>query len=234
MFEQLNIPVRTDVEALPFRVRRVRPDEAAQVYRLRHRAYAKRSLYLEQFKESLAAPDSVDSNPDAVTFVAVCKRTAEVLGTIRVACNSDVADLLPPETPRDPCIAGPFSFIDRFAVKQGAPAVVAPALLKAAWLWTLGRDARWLVALAGAPLARHYRHWAGLSVRANGQSFIVAKDLAEPVFLVAARVAEAHSRLMERNPRFFDSFVSKVHPDINVMDTSAFVPANRTAEVSYA
>lgn len=222
MFEQLHIRVRADVEDLPFRVRPVSSSEAAQVYLLRHEAYAKRSLYLDQFKQSLGEPDDVDANPYAVTFVAVCKTTGEVIGTVRVACNLDVPYLLPPETPRDPCIEGPFSFVDRFAVKQGAPSAVSPALLKAVWLWTIGRDARWLVALAGAPLVRHYRRWAGLTIRAGGQSFIVAKDLAEPVSLVAGRVAEAQNHLLAHNPTFVDRFLSKVHPDINVMGASAF------------
>lgn len=219
MFEPLQIRIRTEIEELPFRVRPVMPDEESQMYLLRHQAYASRSLYLDQFKQSLVEPDSVDANLYAVNFVAVCKTTAEVLGTVRVACNFDVPDLLPPETPSDPCIEGPFSFVDRFAVKQGASASVSPALLKAVWLWTIGRDARWLVALAGAPLARHYRRCAGLSIRAGGQSFIVAKDLAEPVFLVAGRVAEAQNQLITHNRRFIDSFFSKVHPDINVMGT---------------
>lgn len=221
MFEPLQIRIRSEVEALPFRVRPVKPDEKSQVYLLRHQAYAKRSLYLDEFKQSLFEPDSVDANLHAVNFVAVCKTTADILGTVRVACNFDVPDLLPPETPSDPCIEGPFSFVDRFAVKQGAPASVFPALLKAVWLWTIGRDARWLVALAGAPLARHYRRCAGLSIRAGGQSFIVASDLAEPVFLVAGRVAEAQNVLMTHNPRFVDDFFSKVHPDINVMSSRA-------------
>jgi len=219
MYEQLNIRVQEDVEQLPFRVRAVRPEEAAQVYDLRCEAYSSRAMYLDHFKASLAKPDSVDLNPYAVTFVAVCKNSGDVLGTIRVACNADVDDLLPPETPSDPCIEGPFAFVDRFAIRRSAPNSVSLALLKSVWLWTLGRDARWLVALAGAPLARHYQRWAGLSVRANGQSFIVKADLAEPVFLVAARVAEAHTQLMDRNPEFVNNFLSRVHPDINVMGT---------------
>ena len=217
MFEQLHIRVRADVEELPFRVRRATPEEASQVYLLRQQAYAKRSLYLDQFKASLAGPDSIDVNPHAVTFVAVCKVTAEVLGTVRVAFNLDLDDLLPPETPADPCLDGPFSFIDRLAVKTGAPSSVVPALMKALWLWTLGRDARWMVALAGASLARHYRHLGGLSIRANGQSFVVARDLAEPVFLLAGRVADVQNQLIAHNPKLVDSFFSKVHPDINVM-----------------
>jgi hypothetical protein len=221
MFEPLHIRVRADVEDLPFRVRPVCPREESQVYLLRHQAYSNRSLYLDQFKASLAAPDTMDANPYAVTFVAVCKATGDVIGTVRVACNLDVPDLLPPETPRDSCIEGPFAFVDRFAVKHGAPASVFPALLKAVWLWTIGRDARWLVALAGAPLVRHYRRWAGLTIRAGGQSFIVAKDLAEPVSLVAGRVAEAQNHLITHNPKFVDTFLSKVHPDINVMGTRA-------------
>lgn len=220
MFEKLHIRVRAEVEPLPFRVRPAAPDDASQVYALRHQAYANRSLYLAQFKDSLAQPDEVDRHPASATFVAVCKTTSEVLGTIRVACSTDVDDLLPPETPDDPCLAGPFAFVDRFAVTRGAPSTVSLALLKAVWLWALGRDARWLVALAGAPLARHYQRWAGLSIRADGQSFIVAKDLAEPVYLVAGRVGEAQSRLIENNPRFVDGFLSKVHPDINVVGTS--------------
>jgi N-acyl-L-homoserine lactone synthetase len=220
MFEKLHIPVRAEVEALPFRVRPALPDDAPQVYQLRHQAYASSSLYLAQFKESLAEPDSVDNHPASTTFVAVCKSTGEVLGTIRIACSVDVDGLLPPETPHDPCIEGPFSFVDRFAVQRGAATAVSLALLKSAWLWSLGRDARWIVALAGAPLARHYKRWAGLTVRAGGKSFIVEKDLAEPVFMVAGRVAEAQTHLIDHNPGFVNSFLSKVHPDINVMSAA--------------
>lgn len=223
MFEPLQIRVRAEIGKLPFRVRPVMPGEHDQVYQLRHQAYADRALYLDGFKQALLEPDSVDANPYATTFVAVCKHTSEILGTIRIACNADVDDLLPPETPSDPCVEGPFAFIDRFAVKRGAPAAVSLAVMKAVWLWTIGRDARWMVALAGAPLARRYQRWAGMSIRADGQSFIVAKDLAAPVFLVAGRVGEAQNQLIEKNPGFVDGFLSKVHPDINVMGFGARV-----------
>jgi len=220
MYEKVHVPLQEGIESLPFRVRPARPDEAQQVYRLRRDAYAGRSLYLDEFKQALAEPDTVDGNPCAITFVAVCKATDEVLGTIRLACSLDVPDLLPLETPSDPCTEGSFSFADRFAVRRRVPACVTHALLKTVWLWALSRDTRWIVALAGAPLARHYQRWGGLSVRAGGQSFIVAKDLAEPVFLVAARLAEAQDYLATHNPKFFDDFISKVHLDINVRGLS--------------
>ena len=188
---------------------------------LRRQAYAERSQYLDQFKDSLGVPDGIDANPHATTFVAACKATGEVLGTIRIACNADIDGLLLPKPPGDPCTAGTFSFVDRFAVKRGAPAVVSFALLKTAWLWTLGCDARWIVALASPALARHYQRWAGLTIRAGGQSFIVAQDLARPVFLVAARVAESQNHLIVHNPWAVDNFLSKVHPDINAVGVRA-------------
>ena len=211
-------PYEKSTEVLPFRVCPVNTDsQLKSVLELRKTAYAKHSGYLDSFKEGLDTPDAQDLSSCAITLVAICKETQALLGTVRITASLDSSDLLPPETPADECTEMPFAFIDRFAIKSGAHPLVFAALIKAVWLWALGRDTRWIVGLAAASLARHYNYWGGLSIRGGGRAFIVEKDLAEPVYLVAASASEAQRKVLERNPEFANYFLSKIHPDINVM-----------------
>lgn len=201
---------------LPFTLRPVASaGEFAQVLALRHLAYSRHAGYHDDFKESLLSPDVQDLSTFSTVFVAVSKTDKRVVGTIRITSSRDVQGLLPAEVPSDVCSQGAFAFIDRFATAPKVSVEVAAALMKSVWLWSQGRDARWMVALANAALARRYRRWGGLDVRAGGQPVFIPEDLTEPIYLVGAEVTTALTQMERRNPQF-SAFLKTVHPDINV------------------
>jgi hypothetical protein len=70
----------------------------------------------------------------------------------------------PEGTPVDECREGSYTYIDRFAVlpEDGGSGLVASGLIKAAYLWSLGRDSYWATALAVRALSRFYRRRGGL------------------------------------------------------------------------
>lgn len=136
--------------------------------------------------------------------------------------NVDGPVPLPENLPMAECLRGAYAYIDRFALAQhDVPLLVTPALIKAMWLWALGRDARWLIALARAPLARRYKRWGGLTLRGSPDGIVMPEYHDEPYFLVGSPLGEAAARMAEENPSFGVDFAAMVHPDIKVHGASA-------------
>jgi hypothetical protein len=212
-FEQDSQPVYLPLKVVPVQT----PIQARAALQLRYSAYARHD-YNEEIKARLRAPDDADLGGIATTLVAIRKVDGAVVGTVRIMSSMDGLPDFPSDMPEDPCLEGAYAYIDRFATDTSAPeaSVAAAALMKATWLWALGRDARWLVALARAPLARHYRRYGGLTVRAEGAPVYMLDYHAKPYFLVAAQLGEALQRLLSENPQHGSGFISKVHPDIKV------------------
>lgn len=204
-------------QSLPFSIYPIRSVELmADVLRLRQAAYSRHD-YKSELKNVMPLPDQQDLCGYSCTLAAVAKEDGRLLGTVRMTSNVDGPVPLPQGLEDAECLKGAYAYIDRFAVVQGAYSpLVPPALIKAMWLWALGRDARWLVALARAPLARRYKRWGGLTLRGSAEGIVMPDYHDEPYFLVGAPLGEAAMRMARDNPGFGIDFTAYVHPDIKV------------------
>lgn len=225
--------------ALPFKIHPVSSQlEMEQVLALRHSAYGRHDYRAELVSE-MPRPDSLDTAGYSTTLVAVEKTSGALIGTVRLTCNADGPAPLPPDLPLAPCLQGVYAYLDRFAVAaEGDNRIVAPALIKAMWLWALGRDARMLLALARAPLARRYQRWGGLVLKGQPEGFHMDEYHAEPYFLVGAGLGEAAVRCAQDNPKFGIEFTGRMHSDIRVQGCGAswadFQPGTPVSEVPNA
>jgi hypothetical protein len=220
-FNQLtmrSLPVCTfkDAQSLSFVV--APAATAEQLYGvliLRQEAYG-RHAYKRALRQSLSAPDACDLSDCAVTLVAIDKATHSMLGTVRVTSNLDASIELPGDLPHVRCLDEAFVYVDRLAVCKDCPHPdVVRALMKGAMLWAKGRDARWLVALARAPLARFYKRGGGLTLQGDAKGVVMPDYHDDPYFLLGASVLDAAANLRLANPDAA-SFLDAVHPDIRV------------------
>lgn len=225
MTDILTLPKFHAIQQLPFTIAPASsPSVFSQVLQLRHVAYGKHD-YVNEFKSRLLEPDKIDQDGHSTTLAAVEKLTGRVLGTVRLVCNMDGPCDLPEGLPYDECLAGVYAYMDRYAILASPVTLqVSAAFTKAVWLWALGRDARWLVALARAPLARRYRRQGGLTVRGSPEGIVMSSLHAEPYYLVAAKLGEALQRMRDANPTFVKDFVQMSHPDIRVFGQSTAWP----------
>ena len=211
------VVVSREVARLPFTIAPVTSDRhLREVLALRHEAYGRHD-YKAGLKRQMLFPDEADLSGTSTTLVAVSKATGEVQGTVRVTSSVDSDIDWPEGTPADKCREGSYTYIDRFAVAAGEDATqVACGLIKAIYLWALGRDSEWVSALALPPLARVYRRRGAMEVRAGGQKVEMPEYHDQEYVLLGVELHKVRPRLAEENPRYSLDFFDKVHPDISV------------------
>lgn len=194
----------------------VRSEHFQEVLALRHQAYSRHD-YKDDLKTGMLVPDEADLSGGSTTLVAVCKTSNKVLGTVRVTASMDSPVPWPSDTPDDECLLEPYTYIDRFAVAQGPESTgVAEALIKGIYLWSLGRDCVWAVALALPLLARLYRRRGGMVVRGEGAPIRMEEYHTDAYLLLGTRLSEVRDRLAAENPGYARTFFNKTHPDIAV------------------
>jgi hypothetical protein len=204
------------VQLLPFIIKpATSKEEMDAVRKLRFAAYSRHG-YPPDYCDLVLLPDARELNAVTTSLVAFDKETGEAICTLRLTSNLDGPVPLGPTMPPDPMFDEPFVWLDRFAVVNGpGGALVSLAMMKAAWLWTAARGARWMAAGARKAMARRYE-MAGLCRREIApEGYRIAVFPEEPMFLVAATVESAESKVTAKNPAF-RAFAAQVHPDIRL------------------
>ena len=202
------------IEQLPFVVRKAisgRDFEAAS--RVRSEAYGRHD-YLPSVSDNLRRIDEADLR--GTVLVAERKSDGEILGTIRVISSLRGATPLPTQAPRVEFDGDAFTYVDRFAVRQGNLAdVVALALIKAQWFQAYHEGAEWIIAAALPALARRYRMVGLRSLEGAPKGrFMIPHLHTKPYEAVGERLCAMPANLRRTSPFMVPFFLDTEHPDV--------------------
>lgn len=205
-------------EPLPFTVQIAhRPGDLAAAREVRAAAYGR---HVPELGSTLTAPDPLDTQPDTTVVLARSKRTRAPIGTVRIAVNTrrplQIEQAAPlPETLRTAVAAE----ITRLAVQPGnRDPALRLALMKAAYLTCLVRQARWMVIGARGPgLTRQYTTLGFIDIADGGLSVPLphAGDLPHRILIFDVTAAER--RWHATGHPLYDFMVRAHHPDIDLL-----------------
>jgi hypothetical protein len=173
--------------------------------------------HLPAWRQSLIEPDALDR--DGSTLVLLCedKRTGAAIGTSRVQTSRDGALLLErsielPEHIRDSGRAE----ITRLSTVPGADPLVKIALCKAAFLYCVATQSRYMVIGArNEALVRQYRRVGFVDISDGMVPLTHAGGL--PHRVLAMDTCTAPVEWQQRNTALFGFFFDTYHPDIEAV-----------------
>lgn len=219
------------IEQLPFVVRKaVRGADFEAASRIRSEAYARHD-YLPGVSETLRRIDEADLR--GTLLVAERKDDGEIIGTIRVSSSQRGPTPLPAQAPRVEFEGESFTYVDRFAARQGPLAdIAALALIKAQWFQAYHEGVQWIVAAALPALARRYR-MVGLRSLAGAPRgrFMIPHLHEKPYEAVGERLSDMPANLRRNSPFLVPFFLQNEHPDI-LLPTPALLREHIAASAS--
>lgn len=174
--------------------------------------------HLPQLREALARPDELDGRRGVATLICRDKATGRAVGTVRIQrCVNDPLQLehdvaLPPQLARQPRAE-----CTRLAIVPGADAQVRPMLIKAAYLFCVAQQVRWLI--IGARSEALVRVYRGLGfAEALGEDVRVplahAGDL--PHAILAFDVVTAERTWSAAGHGLYPFMVETYHPELQL------------------
>jgi hypothetical protein len=208
-------------ESLPFIVRTARTTrDHAALSVLRAEAYARHD-YLPGVSERLRSIDEADLR--STLLVAEDKDDGSIIGTIRVSSSLRGTTPVPPELPSIEFAGEPFTYVDRFAARQGPLAdVVALALIKAQWFCAYQEGVEWIIAAALPALARRYRMVGLRTLEGADRGRFRIPHLHEKSYeAVGERLSGMPANLRRAAPFLAPFFLEKDHPDILIAKPAA-------------
>jgi len=175
--------------------------------------------HLPGWKQSLIEPDALDR--DGSTLVLLCedKRTGAAIGTSRIQTSRDGALSIERsiELPEPIGHAGRAE-ITRLSTLPGADPLVKIALCKAAFLYCVATQSRYMVIGArNEALVRQYRRVGFVDVSTGMVPLAHAGGL--PHQVLAMDTCTAPVEWLERNRALFTFFFDTYHPDIEAVGT---------------
>lgn len=201
-------------ESLSFTLRQaVSDDDVKSACKVRAEAYGRK---VAVYRDTMLAPDDVDSSPWTTIYLCEDKLTGEPVGTMRIQSTADGGALEIEKHVRIPLALQPYgrAEISRLSAVAGADPFVRLALWKAGYLHCMATHVRWLVLGVRKPgLLRAYEQMG-------------AEDVTEPAVLPYAGnlmyrilgldVLSAESKWQEKNHPLLQFMVAITHPDIQM------------------
>jgi hypothetical protein len=187
--------------------------------------------HLPELGLRFAAPEPLDHSPGTVVLIARDHLTGRGLGTARIQTNRGTALQL--EASVD--LPGEYAAharaeITRLAVAAGADAQVKWCLMKAAYLYCLAAQVRWMVIGARSDaLIRNYRALGFTDVLPGGARVPLAHAGNMPHQLLAFDVTAAERRWQQAGHRLYDFMVGTFHPDLQLFRADALPALPRPA-----
>lgn len=185
--------------------------------------------HLPQLREALARPDVLDRQRGVATLICRDKATGRVVGTVRIQrCVSghlqlehDVA--LPQQLARQPRAE-----CTRLAIVPGADPLVRPMLVKAAYLFCVAQQVRWLIIGARSEaLVRVYRGLGFAEALGEGVRVPLAHAGDLPHAILAFDVVTAERTWSAAGHGLYPFMVETYHPELQLFaDDEDTVPAH--------
>ena len=201
---------------------RLRPVETHQDLLLacgvRAEAYGRKD---PAYRESMARPDDIDASPWTAVFLCEDKLTREPIGTMRVQSTTRGQAKLEIEKYVEPppeLIAVGRAEISRLAATHGADPFVRLALWKAAYLYCIAIQARWLIMGVRKPsLLRAYEKMGAKDIFEDTRTVRLGHAGNLPHRILALHIGSCEQRFREENNPLFHFMFGAVHQDIAVV-----------------
>ena len=217
---------------LSFTVRLARrPVDLADACRLRGAAYGH---HLPQMTLPLARPDGLDGQPGTAIVLARDKASGRAVGTLRIQHSRHAPLLLESSVILPHRIAErPRAEITRLAVAPGADARLRPALMKAAYLYCLASQVRWLVIGARSDaLIRIYRRLGFTDVLGPDDLVPLAHAGGLPHRILALDIVAAERTWLAAGHGLYPFMIETWHPDLQLFEEPQPTRAADRAEVA--
>ena len=183
----------------------------AEAYGRKHFAY----------RESMAEPDDIDASPWTTVFLCEDKFTGQPVGTMRVQSTTRGEQRLEIEKYVEPpvhMVRHGRAEISRLAAVVGADAFVRVALWKAAYLYSVAIQVRWLIMGVRKPsLMRAYERMGAVDVFDDKHLVPLGHAGFMPHRILALEITSLEQRFLRINPPLFSFIFDTVHRDISVL-----------------
>jgi hypothetical protein len=198
---------------------------------IRAQAYGRKN---PAYLETMAAPDAVDASPWTAIFLCEDKATGEPVGTMRIQSttrgNSKLEIEKYIETPLTLLPAGRAE-VTRLSATLGADPFVRLALWKAAYLYCMAVQARWLLMGVSKPaLIRAYKEMGAKDIYEDGRSIVLGHAGIRPHRVMALDIGACEQRFREEANPLLHFMVGTVHPDIVIFPS---MPRDLAKEVRF-
>lgn len=206
-------------ESLSFRLRPVEThDDLLLACGVRAQAYGRK---YPEYREALSVPDAVDASPWTSVFLCEDKITGDPVGTMRVQSTTRGSAKLEIEKYiRPPPELEQFgrAEISRLSAIYGADPFVRLALWKAAYLFCMATQARWLIMGVRKPaLLRAYQSMGATDIFDDHRSVPLGHAGNLPHRILALDIGACERKFREENNPLFHFMFGAVHQDISVM-----------------
>ncbi len=206
-------------ESLSFSLRPVEThDDLLLACEVRARAYGRK---FPEYGESMSVPDAIDASPWTAVFLCEDKFTGEAVGTMRVQSTTRGNSKLEIEKyvqPTPELENFGRAEITRLAALQGADPFVRLALWKAAYLYCMAIQARWLIMGVRKPsLLRAYQQMGATDVFEDKRTIRIAHGGNLPHRVLALDIGACERRFREENNPLFHFMFGAIHQDISVL-----------------
>lgn len=217
-------------ESLSFTLRPVETQEDLLLAcKVRAAAYGYK---VPSYLESMALPDAVDASPWTTVFLCEDKTTGEAVGTMRIQATTRGQTKLEIEKyvipPPELELHGRAE-ISRLASILGADPFVRLGLWKAAYLYCMAIQARWLMIGVRKPaLIRAYEKMGAKDIFDDRHTVPLGHAGNLPHRILALDIGSCDQNWREGNHPMLHFMVGTVHPDITVVPSvHSYAPAEK-------
>lgn len=173
------------------------------------------------YRETMSVPDAVDASPWTAVFLCEDKATGEPIGTMRVQSTTRGSTKLEiekyVEPPPELTLFGRAE-ITRLAAVHGADPFVRLALWKAAYLYCMAIQARWLIIGVRKPaLLKAYEKMGARDIFEDRRTVRLGYGGNLPHRILALHIGSCEQRFREENNPLYPFMFGVVHQDIAVV-----------------
>lgn len=188
------------------------------------------------YRESMARPDAVDLSPWTAIFLCEDKNTGNAVGTMRVQSTTRGQTELEIEKYIDPppeMLQRGRAEITRLSAVIGADPFVRLALWKAAYLYCMATQARWLLIGVRKPsLLRAYEKMGARDIYGDRRPVLLGHAGYLPHRVLALDIGACEQNWKTDNHPLLKFMVETVHPDISVIPQCTVIPPIRSGSMS--
>jgi hypothetical protein len=185
---------------------------------VRAQAYGRKN---PAYRETMAVPDEIDASPWTAVFLCEDKLTGEAIGTTRVQSTTRGDATLEIEKYVEPpaeILRFGRAEISRLSAVHGADPFVRLALWKAAYLYCLAIQVRWLVIGVRKPaLLRAYERMGARDVFEDQRLVTLGHGGNLPYRILALDISSCEQRFREEGNPLYGFMFGTVHRDISVV-----------------
>jgi hypothetical protein len=178
--------------------------------------------HMPGWRQSLFEPDALDRDPSTLVLLCEDKRTGQAIGTSRVQTSRQGALLIEGSMPLPPnLLRMGRAEITRLSTIAGADPLVKIALCKAAFLYCLATQSRYMVIGArNEALVRQYRRVGFTDLDPSGEMVPLAHAGGIPHRVLVMDTCTAPREWQARQMGLYDFFFETFHPDIELVERS--------------